>query len=349
MLVQYYYPFSLSSSRLDRYLASGWFRNSVMLFRSKLLCMEGELFDVVNIRLDLKRHTFPKKYKKLMNRNSKRFTYRINKAGVNEEKNDLYALHKRRFKGFIYLDLHQFLYSDTFSSVFNTYEVEVYDGDKLVALSYFDVGEKSMASLIGIYHPDYSKYSLGNYTMLLELQYAMESDLHFYYPGYIFSEPSIFDYKLKLGNFDYYDWHGKWKPYKNFELEQSYASLLYEKIDELCGMLSDSNIPYTYKLYPLFPLGYMEKTIDPFVKGPVLLFIGKLDGSNLIIEYLPEENMFDLATISWCPEYDHLIQKKHNNTVESETIKVLKYDCILHRERNLESIVKLSKQFLTTT
>ena len=62
--------------------------------------MEGELFDVVNIRLDLKNYEFPKKYKKLLKKNGKQFTYRINKAGVSEEKNRLYALHKKRFKGF---------------------------------------------------------------------------------------------------------------------------------------------------------------------------------------------------------------------------------------------------------
>ena len=241
------------------------------------------------------------------------------------------------------------MYSDTFSSVFNTYEVEVYDGDRLVAMSYFDIGERSMASLIGIYHPDYAKYSLGKYTMLLELQHALDSDYQFYYPGYIFSEPSIFDYKLKLGEFDYYDWRGKWKPYRDFKLEQSYSSLLYERVGELCSLLQELKINYTYKLYPLFPLGYMEKTIDPFVKGPILLFLGKIDGSKLIIEYLPEENVFHLATISLCPEYDHLIQKKHHNTVASETIKVLKYDRILHRERNLKSIVKLGQQLLAKT
>ena len=160
MLVQYYYPFSLSPNRLDKYLASGWFRNSIMLFRSRMLCMDGNLFDVVNIRLGLKDYMFPKKYEKLLLKNQNKFTFSINKASITKRKEKLYQEHKLRFKGFVYENLKQFLYSDTFSSVFETYEIEVYDKDRLVAFSYFDRGNQSIASLLGVYDEDYSKYSL---------------------------------------------------------------------------------------------------------------------------------------------------------------------------------------------
>ena len=35
-------------------------------------------------------------------------------------------------------------------TVFDTREVCVYDGDRLIAVSYFDLGEQSMASLLGL-------------------------------------------------------------------------------------------------------------------------------------------------------------------------------------------------------
>jgi len=238
MLVQYYYPFSLSPNRLDRYLAAGWFRNSIMLFRSKLLCMEGDLFNVVNIRLPLHEYHMSKRYRKLLRKNKEQFTYKINRATIDPDKERLYNAHKPRFKGFIYSDLHQFLYSDTIGSVFQTHEIEVRDkSGKLVALSYFDKGQQSIASLIGIYDPEYANCSLGTFTMLLELEYAQQLDYKFYYPGYIFDKPSVFDYKLKLGNFEYYDWRGKWKPYNDFQHAESCAGNLKERIEDLQSAL----------------------------------------------------------------------------------------------------------------
>ena len=53
MLVQTHFPRSLSRSRYDQYLASGWFRGSVMLYKMDLLCIDERLFSVVNIRMNL--------------------------------------------------------------------------------------------------------------------------------------------------------------------------------------------------------------------------------------------------------------------------------------------------------
>jgi arginyl-tRNA--protein-N-Asp/Glu arginylyltransferase len=338
MLVQYYYPFSLSPSRLDRYLSAGWFRNSIMLFRSRLLCMEGDLFNVVNIRLPLQDYTLSKANRKLLRKNKELFTYSINRASINVEKERLYEAHKPRFKGFIYNDLHQFLYSDTISSVFHTYEIEVKDANgKLVALSYFDKGQQSMASLLGIYDPEYSKYSLGTFTMLLEMEYALKMDFKFYYPGYIFDKPSVFDYKLRLGNYEYYDWRGKWKPYTDFKQVESFSGHLKAKVNQLKSELNHSGIKFSEKIYPLFPLGYMDKTIDPFVKSPMFL---QIDNSpfykkEVLFEYNADEDKYSVSLVSKCPEYNHLLKMQRNYILQSgaENISVLKYvKCISSSE-----------------
>jgi len=338
MLVQYYYPFSLSPSRLDRYLSAGWFRNSIMLFRSRLLCMEGDLFNVVNIRLPLQDYSLSKSNKKLLRKNKELFTYSINRATINVDKERLYESHKPRFKGFIYNDLHQFLYSDTISSVFHTYEIEVKDANgKLVALSYFDKGQQSMASLLGIYDPAYAKYSLGTFTMLLEMEYALQMDIKYYYPGYIFDKPSVFDYKLKLGNYEYYDWRGKWKPYTDFEQVESFSGHLKEKVNHLKSVLNQYGIKYSEKIYPLFPLGYMDKTIDPFVKSPMFL---QIDNSpfykkEVLFEYNADDDKYSVSLVTKCPEYNHLLKMQRNYILQSgaENISVLKYiKCIANSE-----------------
>ncbi|MCP4120420.1 MAG: hypothetical protein GY751_01560 [Bacteroidetes bacterium] len=331
MLVQYYYPFSLSPNRLDRYLAAGWFRNSIMMFRSKLLCMEGDLFNVVNIRLPLHKYEMSKRYRKLLRKNKELFTYKINRASIDADKERLYDAHKPRFKGFIYSDLHQFLYSDTIGSVFQTYETEIRDKKtgKLVALSYFDKGQHSIASLIGIYDPEYSNFSLGTFSMLLELEYAQQLNYKFYYPGYIFDKPSVFDYKLKLGEFEYYDWRGKWKPYQDFEHAESCAGNLKQRIEDLQKALDDQNLKHSEVLYPLFPLGYMEKTIDPFVKSPIFLKIHNTPfyKKDILFEYNTDEDCYSVNLVTQCPEYNHLLkmQKNYLKHCKTDDISVLKY------------------------
>ncbi len=345
MLVQYYYPFSLSPSRLDRYLAAGWFRNSIMLFKSRLLCMEGDLFNVVNIRLPLHNFTLSKSNKKLLKKNKQKFSYKINRASIDFDKERLYEAHKPRFKGFIYNDLHQFLYSDTISSVFHTYEIEVRDEDgKLVALSYFDKGQHSFASLIGIYDPAYAKYSLGTFTMLLELEYALSMDYKFYYPGYIFDKPSVFDYKLKLGDFEYYDWREKWKPYWNFRQMESCAGNLKNRNNDIKQELIKKKILFEEKMYPLFPLGYMEKTIDPFVKSPIFLEVKlpKQLKKTILFEYNCDENTYNVHLVSKCPEYNHLLKMQKNYLLQNdeENISVLKYVKRIAKTNDPENAVK---------
>lgn len=331
MLVQYYYPFSLSPSRLDRYLAAGWFRNSIMLFRSKLLCMEGDLFNVVNIRLPLTGYTISKRNRKLLRVNKQKFDVKINRASIDADKERLYDLHKPRFKGFIYADLHQFLYSDTIGSVFQTYEIEVRDKEngRLVALSYFDKGQHSIASLLGIYDPEYSKFSLGTFTMLLEVEHAMQMDYRFYYPGYIFDKPSVFDYKLKLGSFEYYDWRGKWKPYDDFQSAESCASRLRTRIDDVKRELELQGLECKELLYPLFPLGYMEKTIDPFVRSPIFLRLDKTPfyKKDVLFEYNSDEDKYCVSLVARCPEYNHLLKMQKNYLVDcdGDSYSVLKY------------------------
>ena len=46
MLVQTHFPRQLSRVRYDQYLASGWFRGAVMLYKMDLLCLDNDLYSV---------------------------------------------------------------------------------------------------------------------------------------------------------------------------------------------------------------------------------------------------------------------------------------------------------------
>ena len=90
-MIQHYNPRSLSPARLDKYLASGWFRSTNILYRSEILCLDGGIFAPVNIRLKLSEYTFSKSLRKIYSKNSKRFSYQIKQIQahdlINPEKN----------------------------------------------------------------------------------------------------------------------------------------------------------------------------------------------------------------------------------------------------------------------
>ena len=79
MLVQTHYPRKLSRTRYDQYLASGWFRGAVMLYKMDLLCIDDEVYSVVNIRLNIEEFRLRKSQRKLLKKAEQKFhiTYGI--------------------------------------------------------------------------------------------------------------------------------------------------------------------------------------------------------------------------------------------------------------------------------
>jgi len=213
MFFQEYYPKSLIDPKLlDNYLAKGWFRSGNMLYRSTITFFQDEIYAVVRTRLPLGGFRFKKRLRKMLNRNNRLFEVRIVKSVINEEKEALYRLHQNRFDGYIPHTLQEYLLENSIDSVFDSYEVQVYDGKKLIGVSFFDLGKEGAASILALYDQTYSKYSLGIYTMLLEVEYCQQTGRKYFYPGYILIGNARFDYKLRLGKeMEYYQGKGIWR------------------------------------------------------------------------------------------------------------------------------------------
>jgi arginyl-tRNA--protein-N-Asp/Glu arginylyltransferase len=304
MLVQYYYPQSLSADRLDHYLADGWFRGANMLYRSQLICFEEELYSVINIRLRLDGYGFSKSLRKLFSRNGRRFRLEIGPVEINDAKERLYSAQKSRFKGFVFSSLAQFLYSDYWQSVFQTLEMRVFDGSRLVAVSYFDVGHNSLASILGLHDEAYSRYSLGLYTMLLEIDFAKNKGLDFYYPGYVLDDYEGFDYKLRLGPMEYYDWHGKWQPMTEVGKEKWSGKILKEKMNEMAQQLALRGAPSEVRLNPFFSVGYLDSLNEDFLQSSLYLDCYPKPSAKrrLVLEYSIERKVYALW---WAVERYH--------------------------------------------
>jgi len=320
MLIQFYLPETLTPRDLDEYLARGWFRNSVMLHNSKVICIERDVFSILNIRLDLDGHQLSKSLRKLQRQNKAQFTSRVSRVSLDRSKEALYQQHLDRFKGFLFESLEQFLHASTGQSVFDTYEVCVYDGEQLVAYSLFDLGETSAASLIGVYDRDYGAHSLGVYTMLLEVAYARKKNIRYYYPGYVLDNASDFDYKLRLGAMEYLDEQGNWIPEDRLDRDSLPANLIKQRMDEAAALLDRLNLPYVQKLNPFYTIGYIEPFIGKFSKCTYLFLIQQDQEAYLALEYLFEERIYQLASLEPAPEYDYLIDMQATQELQNSEV-----------------------------
>lgn len=309
MLVQTYFPRRLSPARYDLYLASGWFRGSVMLYKMGMLCMEGDIQSVVNVRLDLRTFEPTKGQRKVVSRGNRKFRTEIRKARLNDQKEALYQQHKGRFKGFIHHSLADYLYSGFITSVFDTHEVAVYEGDELVAVSFFDIGHRAMASLLCVYHPDYARYSLGKYTLLLELMYAAEHNLQWYYPGYVLTPSNSFDYKLELGDFQYYNLNKRWVKLRDEKPKRTLGQRFKSAMSALEDGLRDAGVEHKSWLYPFFTMGFLEYWEVKFLPHPAFIEIpfGRPNQELLIASYDLESETYRLMLGKSAEEYYHLL------------------------------------------
>lgn len=340
MLVQFLIPYQLSPSQLDSYLAQAWFRAGAtnMLYKSKLICANGQLYSLINTRLALENYTYSKSLRKILKNGLQNFSYKIQAASVDSQRERLYQLHKKRFMGYVMPSLESFFEQ---SSPFQTYEVAIFDKKKLVALSFFDVGSDSVASLLGLFDSQYASHSLGMLSMLLEIGYSLENQKKYYYPGYVLHRPSVFDYKFRLGKLDFYDWKSKnWSP--DFPKSVQLADLLLQKISSAQEVLLENQINSNQVFYPPFSLGYLSQYADFLVSGSVFLLLSQRPNlwlSALILEYVFEKNCYRLSVVHHCQDFVISSFDYQDQTNQDYYLEVLSYDRIVIEDQDITKIL----------
>jgi arginine-tRNA-protein transferase len=275
MFTEKHFPKSISGPELDEYLEKGWYRMGQAIFTCHFLFFNDNLYSPIWIRLPLVNYSFRKSLRKLINRSKRNFTTTTGPARITLEKELLYQKYRANFDGRLSLTVKDSLNDSFETNIYNTYEVCVFHGKKLVAFSFFDLGEQSMASIKGVYDPAYAGHSLGFFTMLEEMKFGLDHGLKYYYPGYIVPGYSRFDYKLRVGKVDeieYYDLKSKaWKSYANFDEKETPIEVLSEKLLSLGRMVSESGIASQVLFYPAYEAKLFGYANERFLESPLFL------------------------------------------------------------------------------
>ena len=248
-----HYPTELSPAELDQYLARGWFRMGQLIFTTRFIFFNQRLYTCVWLRLPVGEYRPKKRLRKLMRRNAARFRVEYGPMRIDRDKEVLYLRYRIDRDRFSTESLQSSLLDYNGNSVYDTWESRVYDGDKLIAFSLFDLGKTSIESITGVYDPDYSQYSLGLYTMLLEVEFAQQRGMAFYYPGYVVPGYEPFAYKTRIGEEQlefYLPDEDIWEPYLHLDEDEVASVRMIERLNVLLDALKIAGIPALRRIYP---------------------------------------------------------------------------------------------------
>jgi len=205
---------TLSKADLDYYLSKGWFRLRFgnHLFTDTKAPFDNNYYPVKWLRYKLDATFLRESIKKEKKFNQKRiFTPIIVDFNYENEKHKLEPLYAK-YRSNLNFDAYTSVYSavhhgEADTSIFNSKLLMLYDNDKLIGAFIFDIGEISGAGIIYFFDPEYSRYGIGKYLVLLVLKYLVDNNFSYYYAGFIFIGHSKLNYKLsvKKSGIEYYD------------------------------------------------------------------------------------------------------------------------------------------------
>jgi len=209
-----------SPEELDRLWAQGWRHFGTYFFRYSVALHWGGIQTVIPLRVDLARFTPSRSQKRVLAKN-RDLTVKIRDSFIDGEKMELFFRHRQRFKNNIPDTIYDFLTDEPASKPCINREISIYQGERLLAASFLDVGKRSTSAVYSMFDPVETKRSLGIFAILRSIQYSKELNYRYYYIGYAYREPSIYDYKKNFGALESFDWKKSWRPMKGTMNEKS--------------------------------------------------------------------------------------------------------------------------------
>jgi leucyl-tRNA---protein transferase len=209
---EYFVHALATPEQMDLLWALGWRHFGNFFFRYSASRHWGGFRTVMPLRVDLSKFAPSRSQRRVRGRN-RDLRVVICDTFIDEVKEGLFYRHRERFKENVPDSIYDFLSEEPAAEPCRNREICAYDGDRLLAVSFLDIGRLSTSAVYAMFEPSESKRSLGVFTMLEAIRYSRELGCKYYYPGYAYREPSVYDYKKNFAGSEYYDWVGGWKPF----------------------------------------------------------------------------------------------------------------------------------------
>ena len=204
---EHYIIHSLNSEEMDFFLRYGYRHFGFYFFRP--LC-EG-CHQCIPLRIPLNTFRFSRSERRVFSKN-KGFRTEVGPPFPSRDAFRLYKTHKKRFEEQGRESYEQFAES-FFAPLACSYQLSLYDGEELIAVSHFDATEHSLSAVYCYYHDGYHRHSLGAYAILKEIELAIEWGLDFVYLGYFVPENNHMNYKIRYCPNQLFIGEGSWVDY----------------------------------------------------------------------------------------------------------------------------------------
>ncbi len=147
----------------------------------------------------------------------KNIEVKIGDPRYTEEKFELYLTHKERFHSLQddVEDKQNFRLSFYVNTPFGI-EFEYYLDGKLLGVALADKTSQSFSAIYTFYDVPDKKMSLGTFSVLKQIEYALENKIKYFYLGYYIAENSSLLYKASFRPNEVY-MDREWRPFRNAE------------------------------------------------------------------------------------------------------------------------------------
>ncbi|MGQ0541830.1 MAG: arginine-tRNA-protein transferase [Blastocatellia bacterium] len=199
----------VSPGQMELLLANGWRHFGAHFFRYNFGFHKFDIRRVIPLRIRLADFSFSKSQRRVLRKNSD-LDALVQPVKIDEDAEELFDRHKQRFEYGVPDSIYDFLSDDPACSPCEAKEIRVLNGEKTLAVSYFDICESSTSGIYAMFEPDAVKRSLGIFTMLKEIEFSIDSEKEFYYQGYCYEGESFYDYKKRFRGTEAFDWKGRW-------------------------------------------------------------------------------------------------------------------------------------------
>lgn len=290
-------PLSIAPNELDTYLAAGWFRMNQTIFTTHFLLFNNVFYNAIWLRVNTAAYNPAGKHMAALKRISG-FTTEVCQARITRQHEELYEQYKTTVAFDTYSSLYQLLFGGYVHNIYNTKQVNIYDGNTLIGTGFFDVGKTSAQGIICAYHPGYKKYSLGKCLMYNKLDYCRKQGLEYFYPGYAVPGYAAFDYKLTVGtaNLEFYNVaNNTWLPFTTEAAMYRPLDEMYNKLVQLKQALDTAGCKTQLLYYRFFDAALNISLWTNLLDYPVFILPAKhrTPGSQF------EAIVFDVATAQY--------------------------------------------------
>ncbi|QDV70583.1 arginyl-tRNA-protein transferase [Rosistilla carotiformis] len=186
----------MTADMLDQYLSAGFRRSGPFLYRTK--CADCQACE--STRVDMQSFHWSQSFRRILKRGDRDLQVRIASPTVDPARVAMFNQHRSaRQLGLSERELDSQEYTGFLvETICETQELSFWKEDQLVAVATTDFGRDSLSLVYCFFDPQFSRYSLGTYSILKNFELAMQSNRRWVYLGMYVASNSHLNYKARF-------------------------------------------------------------------------------------------------------------------------------------------------------